>query len=341
MKVGSVGVSAVVPVRLRGPHDREDLRACLQALAASEPPLEEIIVVDDGSTPAVGPTSDLLDRRGLRLLRTTPGGPAAARNAGAAVAGGQLIAFVDADVRVPPDAVTRLVSHLLARPDAVAAWATVSARPPVDGLLTRYKNHTHRHFTLRLGAGPGPWSTSHLTTMLAVVRRTALEEVGGFRRALSTVSVEDVELGRDLVDAGGVVLLDPTVQVAHAHRFRPVGTVRNDAHKLRRLVTAELARGAGPSIAPDSPASRRMRAYARGAPLGALAAVATVTGAWPLAVPLGAAFAWAERDLLTYLAREEGPAFAVACLPWMAVERVTAGLAGLAGAWDHLRQQGR
>lgn len=330
-------VSVVVPVRLRGPDDARDLDACIEALVASAPPPGEIIVVDDGSLPAVRPPP----APGLRLLRTPPGGPAAARNAGARAAGGELLAFVDADVRPPPDAISRLVAHLDARPEAVAAWATVSARPPVGGRLTRYKNHAHRHFTLRLGVGPGPWSTPHLTTMLAVVRRAALWRVGGFRSGLTTVSVEDVELGRDLVDAGGVLLLDPTVQVAHAHRFRPAGTLRNDAHKLRRLVAAELARGRRPSTAPDSPAARRMTAYARGAPLGAAAAACALGGAWPLALPLGLAFALAERDLLAYLCREEGPGFAVACLPWMALERLTAGLAGVAGALDHARGAGR
>jgi GT2 family glycosyltransferase len=322
-------------VRLRGPHDREDLRACLAALAASVPPIDEIIVVDDGSSPPL-----VLDAPPpqLRLLAIPPSGPAAARNAGAAAARGALVAFVDADVRPPPTAINQLAAHLAARPEVVAAWATVSARPPVPGLLTRYKNHSHRHFTLQLGDGPGPWPTPHLTTMLAVVRREALVAVGGFRSALRTVSVEDVELGRDLVDAGGVVVLDPAVQVPHAHRFSVAGTLRNDAHKLRRLVSAELARGRRASTAPDSPAARRMRAYARGAPLGAAAAVAGLVGAWPLALPLGLAFALAERELLAYLAAEEGPAFAAACLPWMAVERLNAGLAGAAGALDHARR---
>jgi glycosyltransferase involved in cell wall biosynthesis len=333
---GAGGVSAVVPVRLRGAHDAADLRACLRALSDAQPPLDEIIVVDDGSSPPVQVDDPPAT---LRLLRIPPSGPAAARNAGAAAARGALIAFVDADVRPQPSAIEQLAAHLRARPEVVAAWATVSARPPVPGFLTRYKNHSHRHFTLQLGSGVGPWPTPHLTTMLAVVRAAALQTVGGFRAALQTVSVEDVELGRDLVDAGGVVLLDPTVEVAHAHRFDLRGTLRNDAHKLRRLVAAELARGARASTDPHSPAARRMRAYARGAPFGAAAAAAGLVGAWPLALPLAVGFAVAERDLLAYLAKEEGAAFAAACLPWMAVERLTAGLAGAAGALDHARMR--
>src|SRR5687767_6987860 len=65
----------------------------------------EVIVVDDAS---VDGTAELVDRRaqelgGLRLVTGPGGGPAAARNAGAAAAAGNWLAFTDADVRLPQD----------------------------------------------------------------------------------------------------------------------------------------------------------------------------------------------------------------------------------------------
>ncbi len=70
-----------------------ELARTLEALARQTSPASEIIVVDDGSTqpPDVGP--------GVRLLRQEDLGfrVAAARNAGAAVATGDVLCFLDAD----------------------------------------------------------------------------------------------------------------------------------------------------------------------------------------------------------------------------------------------------
>lgn len=331
-------VSVVVPVRRRAPHDDSDLAACLLALAACDPSAAEIIVVDDGSEPALRlPPSAPAQ---TRVFRQPPGGPARARNTGATETEHPTLVFIDCDVRVPPDALGRIQRVLDDHRDAGAVWGTVTPTAPDRTFLSRYKNHSHRHFTRCLGAGPGPWPTPHLTSMIVAVRRPAFVAVGGFRADLQTVSVEDVELGRDLVDAGHVVLLDPSLEVDHAHRFTLRGTLKNDAHKLRRLVSATLARPT-PAGHSDSPAAQRMAQYRRSAPLAWGAIAATGLGIWPVAAGCWAGFAWSERDFLAYLVRDEGPAFAAAALPWMAIERGTAAVAGLAGVSDYLRARVR
>lgn len=67
------------------------LAACLRALARQDYPADryEVIVVDDGSEPPLGP-GDADDPR-VRWLRQPHAGPAAARNAGAATARGELL----------------------------------------------------------------------------------------------------------------------------------------------------------------------------------------------------------------------------------------------------------
>jgi glycosyltransferase involved in cell wall biosynthesis len=61
----------------------------------------EVIVVDDGSSDA---TAAIAERSAVvsQVVRDGRGGPAAARNAGAAVAGGDLLAFIDADCSPTP-----------------------------------------------------------------------------------------------------------------------------------------------------------------------------------------------------------------------------------------------
>lgn len=321
--------SVVVPARV---HDEETvghLAACLAALAACDPPPAEVVVVDDGS-PVALPTRP---EAHFRWHHQANRGPAAARNAGAALAGGDVLVFVDADVEVPPDTFRRLAEDFARTPEAQAVWGTVTAAHVNPGLVSRYKNHTHRHFTLRQEA-----RTRHLTTMLAAIRRDAFLAAGGFDEALTTVSVEDVELGRDLFERGALVLLDRELEVGHRHRFTLARAVRNDFHKARhhaRTTLDRLAAG-GASVALDGPGERRQLHYLIGVPLGAGAVAALLTGRWRLGAGLLAAFAWWERDLLAYLAREEGPAFAAASVPLMLVERTTVAAAVAVGAAEHV-----
>ncbi|HEX7830401.1 MAG TPA: glycosyltransferase family A protein [Thermoanaerobaculia bacterium] len=85
-------ISVIIPSWNRA---REVGAAIDSALAQTLPPLE-VIVVDDGSTDE---TPEVLARYGdgIRVLRQTNQGVAAARNAGIAIARGDLLAFLDSD----------------------------------------------------------------------------------------------------------------------------------------------------------------------------------------------------------------------------------------------------
>lgn len=319
-------LSVVVPALVRTAEQADDLARCLAALRAADPPPLEIVLVDDGSPAAI----EVPD--GVRVLRKANGGPASARNHGAQATRGEVIVFVDADIVVPPDVFARLAADFAANPEAAAVWGTVSVAHPHTGLVSRYKNLTHRHFTLKQDD-----RTRHLTTMLAAVRRDVFLRSGGFDERLTTVSVEDVEFGRDLYERGDLVLLDRQLEAEHRHRFTLGRALRNDFHKARHHVRATLDRRSrgGPSVALDGPGERRQLHYLVGVPLGAGALLALLAGRWRLSAALTAALAFWERDLLRFLSQAHGPAFAAACLPLMVVERTTVAAAVVVGTTDH------
>ncbi|HMN59432.1 MAG TPA: glycosyltransferase family A protein, partial [Anaerolinea sp.] len=64
------------------------------------------IVVDDGSTDA---TSAVAESRGVRVISQSNAGPAAARNRGADLATGEILAFTDADCIPTADWLRELV----------------------------------------------------------------------------------------------------------------------------------------------------------------------------------------------------------------------------------------
>ena len=307
----------VVPACIRSPAEGRVLARCIEALRRADPPPHDLVVVDDGSPHPV-------DLPGVRVVRQPNRGPAAARNRGAAEVEGDVLVFVDADIEVPRDAFATLATALMS-PSVGAAWGTVTAAHPHPGLVSRYKNLSHLHFTTCLDT-----ETRHLTTMTAAVRREAFEGVGGFDETFHRVSVEDVELGRDLHDAGWRVVLERRVVCVHWHRFTLAGALVNDFCKLRALVAATLRRRAQgrPSTTAFDRAASRQRWYAASAPFGAVAVGALLCGRPAWAVMAAAAMVAMEWKLWRFLATHEGTGFALACIPIMALERVNALLAG-------------
>jgi glycosyltransferase involved in cell wall biosynthesis len=88
-------VSVVVPAYNEARH----LRRCLRSLQSQTLAPCELIVVDDGSRDK---TAAVADELGAVVIRTPHRGPAHARNRGAALARGDILVFVDADIECSP-----------------------------------------------------------------------------------------------------------------------------------------------------------------------------------------------------------------------------------------------
>lgn len=95
-------LSAVVPVY----NVADYLPACLASIAAQGYDDYEVIVVDDGSQDSSGAIARDHARRDdrIRVIRQDNAGPGAARNAAIREARGRMLAFVDGDDQLPPDA---------------------------------------------------------------------------------------------------------------------------------------------------------------------------------------------------------------------------------------------
>jgi GT2 family glycosyltransferase len=167
-------VSVVVPTRDR----LQSLRRTVAALAAQEIDAPwELIVVDDGSEPAVGADA-VAGLPDARVLRTTGVGPARARNAGIAAARAPLVAFTDDDTEPDPRWLAAAVVFLDGAPDHVGVEGRVDT-PPYDPL-----------YGLSLAnAAPGAYWTCNIA-----FRRAVLEQLGGFDEAFPYPHCEDLDL---------------------------------------------------------------------------------------------------------------------------------------------------
>lgn len=100
-------LSVVVPVHNVAPY----LRQCLDSLLAQTRPIDEIVIVDDGSTDSC---PDILsayaaEHPDLSVIRTENAGLAAARNTGLDAITGDWVGFVDSDDWVRADMFERLL----------------------------------------------------------------------------------------------------------------------------------------------------------------------------------------------------------------------------------------
>ena len=310
-------VSVIIPAR----NAAAGLPHCLQALAASDYPRLEVIVVSDASVDA---TDDIARAHGARVIRNdTSCGAAYARNVGASVANGDIFFFVDADAVLNSDAVSIAVECLGAGA-ADAAFGSYLSETRIPNFTTKFKNYQH-HFNHQIGseAPISFWSGC------GAVTRTAFLALEGFDVGLQFC--EDIEFGHALDKAGYRVRLLKHMQAEH---LKP--------YSLRRLLRSDLLGRAIPWTRLLRSGRSRMGTLNTGRD-GVLSVVMTA-GIWActLASPWFPLFVWGaaaalagllglNRHFLLFLSRKRGLTFAAASVLLLLLHFTICGL-GYVGA---------
>lgn len=214
----SPNVSVIVPV-YNGGDQFED---CLAAIARWKPTNWELIVVDDGSTDQ----SAALARHYGATVMSTEGrlGPGAARNIGSRYASGEYVCFIDADCEV--NAVTfKNMAGILARDTTIdALFGSYDTTPRAPSFLSQYKNLMH-HWVHQNSSEDAAtfWSGC------GVVRRSLFLALGGFDVVTyKRPSIEDIDLGYRIKQAGGKIVLSKKVQVKHYKNWTLMCLLKTD-----------------------------------------------------------------------------------------------------------------
>lgn len=205
-----IDISAIIPT-----YNRRDLVVrAIQSVLAQTRPVDEIIVVDDGSSD--GTEAELASRFGerIRYVRQDNAGVSAARNRGMALAGGRYLALLDSDDVWHPDKTRQQFEWLEARPDFGMVLCDVEMEDSVQG-TTRI---LHRRNAIREdGRVPAMVANDpSLVPSSIMFRREVYRDVGGFDESLPTAEDIDFHLRIALRWPIGV-LEQPLVRIVHGH----------------------------------------------------------------------------------------------------------------------------
>jgi glycosyltransferase involved in cell wall biosynthesis len=239
-------ISVVIPT-----HERPvALHACLAALAAQTLESErfEVVVVDDGGSVELG---DIVDRhRGslrISLSRRPHTGPAAARNAGAELAQGKVLAFTDDDCIPDRNWLAAIATAVERCPGCIVGGRTENALVSNRSSEASQSVIGYMYAEGLRRTGELPFVTSNNLALTHEV----FDALGGFDASFPEAAAEDRDLSARCRAAGGSLVYEPAALVRHAHPLDPPSLLRQYVAYGRgaRLLSRTRARAdAAPGI---------------------------------------------------------------------------------------------
>lgn len=211
------------------------IAAALRSVLAQSAPLLRVIVVDDGSTDATAATVEQMAGQDARvtLIRQENRGIAAAMNTGIAAGTAPFVARLDADDQSAPDRHERQLRYMMAHPDVVAVSGAHREVGP-DGTPTGYVFKPPE--TPLCDPDHLPAREPELTQPFFMVRRAALDQLGGYRPY--PVS-EDTDLYWRLAEIGRLACLPDVLGDYRMHPHSISGA--SIAHGRRVAIYSQLA----------------------------------------------------------------------------------------------------
>ncbi|APV43972.1 transferase 1, rSAM/selenodomain-associated/transferase 2, rSAM/selenodomain-associated [Dehalogenimonas formicexedens] len=203
-------------------NEQSIIGQCIDGVRKLGPDVE-IIVADSGSTDS---TTEIARGRGAKVISSSPG-RGGQMNAGAAVAGGDILVFLHADTFLPEGAFARLAAFF---------------RDPQTEIGVFHLKFDSRHWLLKLLerlSGVRPYWFRFGDSSITV-RRTVFMELGGFP---DQPLFEDLEFLRKANRKTRVILF-PLYVTTSARRFTHTGICRQTFRNI--LLTLHYLAGAAP-----------------------------------------------------------------------------------------------
>ncbi len=250
----SIGISVVIPTFNR----RTLVERAIRSVLAQTHPVDDIIVVDDGSTDGTGDSLRLAFGDRIRCVRQENRGVSAARNRGLALTRGRYITLLDSDDEWMREKTQVQWEWLESHPDIGMVLCDVIRRFP-DGSSEVFQRRTmlpvDGHILEHVLLEPT------LVPASVMMRREVAQQTGGFDETLATA--EDLDYHLKIAACTGIAVIEqPLVQALRGHDGLSSlpGTYDDYVRVIERAVATHAA------TLPESVRRRALvRAYTRGA----------------------------------------------------------------------------
>ena len=223
--------SVLITVRDRTPL----LEQCLGSLAAcmGEATGELVVVVDGGAPEAMAMEGAVATREGWthRFVGVPAGGPARARNAVLPGLRGELVLFLNDDVRFEPGLLAAHDHAHRARPGHAVMGNTRWAPEVIDSEFMHWVAHHDSFYYLVPAAQEASWEYFH--TMNLSLDRRWIDEGARFDEAFPFPAFEDTELGLRLWNQGMRLTMAWDAVLYHIHHFTPAQYVEKSRERGR------------------------------------------------------------------------------------------------------------
>jgi glycosyltransferase involved in cell wall biosynthesis len=184
---------------------RETLGKLLESLQTSSYKNFEVIVGDDASN------EQYLVGKGIKIVRLTHNkGPAAARNAAAKRAKGNVLVFLDADVTCYPDTLAKIAGKFKEDHDLTAITGVWDKHQRTKSFFPQFKALRDWSYWTNERDRDGYYYL--FSTRIAAIRRDVFTRLGGFNEAFR--QMEDVELTYRIAKRYAIIFA-PDVRVHH------------------------------------------------------------------------------------------------------------------------------
>lgn len=209
-------LSIVIPAY----NEQDYLPACLEQVLAEvrrcpDPEAVEVLVVDNASVDATADVARQIP--GVRVVHEPQKGLTRARQAGLQAARGELLGYVDADTRMPPGWINRVLRTFDRYPHVVCV-----SGPYIYYDAKRWQRAMVRLYWIFL-ASPAYWMTRYMVVGgNFAARRSALEQIGGFDTQIAFYG-EDTNIARRLSKAGKVKFMLRLPMRTSSRRLRAEG----------------------------------------------------------------------------------------------------------------------
>lgn len=187
------------------------LAACLESLSKVRYPDFEVLLIDDGSTVDIASVAQAYPS--IRYVRQEHAGLSVARNLGASLASGEILAYTDDDCIADEDWLSYLMLGFQEEEWSAVGGPNIPPQP---------RNRVEAVVAAAPGAPAHVLLTDteaeHLPGCNLAIRKSAFDAIGGFR-AQYVAAGDDVDVCWRLREAGGKLRFIPGAMVWHHRRY--------------------------------------------------------------------------------------------------------------------------